>query len=261
MVSNMSMFYDMDNYELASNVTFNDLLVELPFELIKESIIEQINDPVSSKTNYIDVILDKYDLFRSQYSDNEEIITELDEHVRSFLIFIMEAIDNKFGLGLDLNEIAARKDLIDIVECLYKYFVVRYVKNITRFITKYIFKNKKVFVNYYNDKNRKDVSTVAYKKQIEDPDDLIIMACLPSIIKNIISMEVESEDFIKLSVGNGNYEASVVKELIRTGKLIGDFYRPYISMCVDSHDYIIDELQTEIRVKILDRIKKSEEKD
>lgn len=250
----MSMFYDMDNYELSSNVAFSDLLVELPFELIKESIIEQINDPVSSRTNYIDVILDKYEVFKLQYGDNEEVITELEEHIRAFFIFIMQAINDKFDLGLDLNEIAGRKDMVEIGECLYKYFVIRYVKNITRFITKYIFKNKKTFVNYYNDKTKKDVSTLAYKKQIEDNDDLVIIAFLPSIIKDIITMEVESEDFIKLSVGNGNYEASVVKELIRTGKLIGDFYRPYISMCVDSHDYIIDELQTEIRIKILNKL-------
>lgn len=250
----MSMFYDRDDYELSSNVEFNDLLVELPFDLIKESIIEQINDPVSSRTNYIDVILDKYELFKVQYADNDDVIEELEEHVRSFFIFIMQAIDDKFNLGLDLNEIAGRKDMIDVSECLYKYFVIRYVKNITRFITKYIFKNKKTFVKYYSDKNMKDVSTLAYKKHIEDQDDLVIIACLPSIIKDIITMEVESEDFVKFSAGNGNYEASLVKELIHTGKLIGDFYRPYISMCVDSHDYIIDELQTEIRIKILSKL-------
>jgi len=248
------MFYDRDEFELSSNVEFNDLLVELPFDLIKESIIEQINDPVSSRTNYIDVILDKYEVFKLQYSEDEDIINELEEHVRSFFIFIMEAMDNKFNLGLDLNEIAGRKDIVNIGECLYKYFVIRYVKNITRFITKFIFKNKKTFVNYYNDKNKKDVSTLAFRKQIKNNDDLIIITCLPSIIKDIIGMEVESEDFVILSAGNGNYEASVVKELIYSSRLIGDFYKPYISMCVDSYDYIIDELQTEIRIKILSKI-------
>ena len=70
----MSLFYDKNEYELTSSSEIETLLAELPFDLIKESIIDQINDPVNSSTNYIDVILDKCELYKEEYKDNEELI-------------------------------------------------------------------------------------------------------------------------------------------------------------------------------------------
>lgn len=249
----MSMFYDKDEFQLSSNVELNEILTELPFDLIKESILEQINDPISSRTNYIDVILDKVRVFEAQYDEDEELLEELHEQINNFMLSIIHAIDDKFNLLIDYNEIASG-NIIEIGECIYNYFVVRYVKNITRFITKYIFKNKKSISQSYGDAAKKDVSTLAFKKQIKNNDDLCIITNLPLIIKDIINTNLNSYEFISLSAGSSNYDASVVKGLIESFRLNGDFFRPYISICVDDHDYIIDELQTEIRIKILNKI-------
>ena len=75
-------------------------------------------------------------------------------------------------------------------------------------------------------------------------------------MKYIIGLDIDSLEFINLSSSIDNYEASVIRELIESGKLVGDFYNSYMRLCVDSHDYIIDELQTEIRIKIIKKISK-----
>lgn len=252
----MSLFYDRNEYDLTTSTEIESLMAELPFDLIKESIIDQINDPVNSTMNYIDVIIDKCTLYKEEYEDNEELISELNEKLTDFFIFIMENINEKFELGLDVQTIATYKNAVDIGESLYKYFILRYTKNIIKFFTKYIFKHRKEICEYYSDttNQKKDVSTLAFKKQIKNPEDLCIITNLPSIIKYIIDLDVEPIDFINLSAGPDNYDASIVKELINSGKLIGNFVPAYIDLCVDSHDYILDELHTDIRLKIMKKI-------
>lgn len=254
----MSLFYDRSEYEPSTSYEVEALLAELPFDLIKESILEQIEDPVNTTVNYVDVILDKCELYKEEFGENEELINELNQKLTEFFAFIMNKINDKFDLGLDVNDIASRTDAVDIGESIYKYFILRYTKNIIRFFTKYIFENKKSISSHYvdNTSQKKDVSTLAYKKQIKNIDDLCIITNLPSIIKYIINLDIESIDFLQLSAPSDNYDASVVKELINSGKLIGDFYNNYLNICIDSHDYIMDELQTDIRIRIMKKLDK-----
>ena len=247
----MSLFYDSDEYEVSSSAEIDSLLAELPFELIKESILEQINDPLSSTTNYIDIILDKCEVFKAQYGNDESVAREIDDSLREFLVSIMTAIDKKFDLGLDINGISVYSSAIEIGEALYKYFILRYNKNITKFFTKFIFRNKKMLAEAFMDKSKKDVSTLAFKKKIKNSDDLCILTNLSSIMKYIIDLDIDSMEFLSLSAGEDNYEASIIRRLISSGQLMNDFYRSYVGLCVDSHDYIIDKIQTDIRIKIL----------
>jgi len=250
----MSLFYDSDNFDISSTEEINSLLAELPFELIKESILEQINDPISTKTNYVDIIIDKCEMFKSQYEGDDDLRQQIDESLRDFFVFIIKNIDDKFNLGIDINEIASYNNFVTVGTAIYKYFILRYSKNVTRFIIKYIFKHKKRLSEYYQDKTKRDVSTLAYKKQIKNIDDLTIITNLPTIIKYIISLDITSEEFVSLSASDDNFNASVVMNLITSNLLIGDFFESYIKLCVNSHEYIIDELQTDIRIKLLNKI-------
>lgn len=252
----MSLFYDNDNYELSTNIELNSLLAELPFELIKQNIIDQINDPVSTHVNYIDVIIDKCSAFKELHSEDEDLIRELNDKINDFFIFIITKIDNKFDLGLDINSIASSTEIVTVGVVLYEYFILRYIKNISKFITKFIIKNKKSIAENYSDVTKKDVSTLAFKKQIKNKDDLTIITNLPSIIKYIFNLEIEPEYFIDFSAGADNYEASVIKSLIANGKLVGNFVREYMSLSINDHDYILDEIQTDIKIRIMKNIKK-----
>lgn len=252
----MSLFYDRQEYDLATSTEVESLMAELPFDLIKESILEQIDDPVNTSTNYVDVIIDKCELYKEEFKENEELIAELNEKLIDFFTFIMENINNKFELGLDVNEISTYSNAVEIGESIYRYFILRYTKNITRFFTKYISKNKKAICEYYTDENsqKKDVSTLAFKKQIKNAEDLCIITNLSSIIKYIIDLDITPSEFLELSAKQDNYDATIVRGLINSGRLIGDFVPSYIDLCVDSHDYILDEINTDIRLKIMKKI-------
>ncbi len=219
-----------------------------------ESILEQIDDPLSTNVNFIDVIVDKCSLMKEQITDEDDI-AKIDDSLRSFFGFVIEKINDRFDIGLDIEYICSLKDVVEIGEALYTYFILRYIKNISRFFTKYIKENKKEIVDYFNDNSKKDVSTLAYKKQIKNRDDLVIVTNLPSIIKYIIDLEVDIDIFIELSVPSDNFEGAVVKKLLDDGHIIGDFVPIYLESCMDKHDYVMDEILTEIKMKFLKNIK------
>ena len=118
----MSLYFDSDKYELSTSMETESLLADLPFDLIKESIREQISDPVSTPTNYIDVIVDKCTVYKEQFSDDTELVAEINYNLSDFFIFIMREIDNKFNLGLDIEGIASESDIVEVGSALYRYF-------------------------------------------------------------------------------------------------------------------------------------------
>ena len=251
----MSLLYDSDNYELITSSEIEKLLAELPFDLMKENIINQINDPVSTNVNYMETIIIKCDMFKDSFSDNPDLMKQVDDALYEFMAFIINKIDNRFDLGVDLDMGLSYDNMIEYGRGIYRYFILRYEKNISKFIVNYISENEKELVKYYSDKNKKDVSTLAYKKQIKNMDALTIISNLPSIVNYIVNIDIEPEEFVSLSAGENNYDAHMIKRLIMSDIITGDFVRPYVDNCIDNHDGIIDEIYTRIKTKLIKQYK------
>lgn len=253
----MSLFYDSDEYEVASADDVYDILAELPFNLIKESIIEQINDPLQSNNDYIDVILDKCRVFKETYGDIEDVAKDLNTSISDFFTFVLTEINNRYDMGIDIDYISSTPDLVEITTSLYNFFILRYVKNISKYITNFIIDNKKSILDAFGDTStKKDVTTLAYKKSIKNKEDLTIITNLPNIIKFILDLQIEPQEFIKLCAGKDNYDANIILDLIYESKMIGNFIGNYLSPATDEHDYIIDEIQTEVKTKFLKKMLK-----
>lgn len=249
----MGHFYNREEYEPTTSFELENLIAELPFDLLRESIYEQINNPLSTNMDYIDSIIEKADEFKELYGENDGVVEGLDAALNDFFINILTKISDRFNLELDIDTISSRSDIVEIGQALYDYFILRYTKNITKFISKYINTHKKEFSDYYMDKNKKDVSTMVYKKQFKDQDDLTIVSNLSSIINQVITLETSNEDFIKFSSGKNNYSASVVKTLVDENIIIGDFVSTYIDLCIDEYDYIIDDIFIKIKQKYINK--------
>lgn len=249
----MSLLYD-DNYEPASSMEMDSLLADLPFDLIKANIQEQIDDPMSNNINYVNVIVEKCDICKEMLGDDEDSIKQVDTALEEFFTSILQSISDRFDIGMDLNEMASSKEIVEIGEVIYDYFIIRYKKNISKYIRNYIKTHKSDLADYYADKSTKDVTTLSHKKNIKNPDDLIIIANLPSIINYIVNLDIDAFDFVDLSANKSNYDANVIKGLITSNRIIGNFVRKYIDVSLDDHDYLIDEIQTDIKVRIINKL-------
>lgn len=247
----MSLLYDSDNYELVTSEEIDNLVAELPFDLLKENILEQIDDPVANHVNYMETIITKCKIFKEQFSDDPDVVRQVDDSLYEFISFIINKINDRFDLGIDLNAGFTYDDMIVYGSAIYSYFILRYKKNITKFVINYINTHESNLIEYYGDKNKKDVSTLVYKKQIKRPEMLPIITNLQSIINFIIGLDIEPIEFVELSMNGSNYEANVVKRLIDNNIITGDFVRMYVDICIDDHEYIVDNIYTKIKTKLI----------
>lgn len=248
----MSLMFE-DNYEPISTTEADDMLADLPFDVIKASIEEQIYDPMSNNTDYIQHIIDKCNVCKDVFENNEDAIRTIDDALHEFFVDIIKSIDDRFNMGIDLNEIAGTTDINEFAVVLYKFFILRYRKNIYKYIKNYIKRHKESLVDYYSSRSSRDVTTLSNRSVVKDPDDLVIVANLPSIINYIVGLDISTFDFVDLCAGKSNYNASVIKGLIAANKIIGNFVNPYISVSLDDHDYLIDEILTDIKVSITNK--------
>lgn len=249
----MSLMFD-DNYEPASMNEASDLLADLPFDLIMANISEQIDDPMINHVNYVDTIIDKCELCKESLSHDPESISKIDSELTKFFIEIMNKLNAKFNLCIDVNELATYNDIAKVGRVLYEYFIIRYTKNISKYVINYIKHHKSEFIDYYGDKVQKDVTTLAHKKNVDNPDDLIIISNLASIVNYILTLDIEPYEFVDLSGGKNNFNCATIKELINNNLLIGDFVEPYISISLNEHDYLVDEILTDIKSKLIKKL-------
>ena len=246
--------YDKELYELTSDLEIDMLLSDLPFELIKENIKEQIKDPLLSNVNYINIITEKRELLLQQFENNIDYIKKIDNQIINFFTFIITEINNTFDLGIDMDQFEDY-DIIEYGQVLYNFFILRYRKNVSKFIYKFIIKNKKFLIESFETlEKKKDVTHISLKKQIKNKDDLIILINLPNIIKYIFSLDIDNLDFLKHCCNEELYESIKIKELIISSKLNNNFVRNYLELVQDKYDNVVDEIQTEVKYKIIKKI-------
>jgi len=248
------MVFDNEAFELSNNLEVESLLADLPFELIKENIREQISDPLSTNINYINTVTEKCDLLKKEYEDDEDAIKEINNSLLRFFIFIITEIDEKFDLSINYDEDDV-DEVVSLGEALYNFMILRYKKNISRFIYKFIIKNKKGLVEQFEKlAKKKDVTSISLKKQIKNKDDILLLSNMPSAIKYIMNLYIEPLDFLKYAADDELYEATFLRQMINTGNLTGNFVTKYLELIVDSYNDVLDEIQTDVRLKLMKKI-------
>ena len=252
------MLYDEEEYVRTSDLDIEILLAELPFNLTRENIIEQINDPLSIQVNYITTLMDKCEIVKKEFVDNSEVIKEINTNLRSIFELILREMNDKFNLGMSINE--SDDDIVKIGESLYNYLILRYRKNISRFIYRFILKNKKDFIERFDVNKKKDITSLALKKQFKNKDEVILITSLPKIIKYIMSLEIEPIDFLDTISKGEHYEATIIKDAILSGQIIGNFIPKYFYLMIDEYEHVMDQIQTDIRLKLINKIKNNEGK-
>lgn len=243
-----------EDYEILNTIDLDILLSDLPIDLIKENIRYQIDNPLGVASDYSTIVMDKCNTILKEYSQVEDVKNEIEQTMEEFYRFMIHLIDEKFNLDINYENMSAHQ-VIMTGHILYKFFILRYRKNVSRFIYKFIVKNKKkLAANYTNDDKRKDVVTVVLKKKTKNKDEIRILSNLPLVIKDILSLEHQPEEFMEMCCSTDLYEAEVIKELIEDFTISGNFTDSYLSLILDQYNDILDEIHVEVKIKLMKRI-------
>lgn len=249
--------FNEEEYDLVTNIETEELLMEMPLEVIKENIRSQIDNPLSTRVDFVEPMIDKFNAIKEQYGELDTTETELKKLKTDLFSFIISALNDRFELDVVVDDDNAEQ-LQVVGYALYEFLILRYKKNITKFIHKFIKRNKKhlvkEFEQYYK---KKDVTSITVKKKIKNKDEALIISNLPAIIKHIINdlaMDMDVHQFFDY-LGDGDlYEVEIIQQLVNSGNMSDSFIDKYVELITDKYDYVLDEIQSEIRMKLLDKL-------
>lgn len=247
------MNFQSEDYDLVSDTEIDQILTDLPMEVIQEQFRYQINNPLSTSVNLLDGVMERLVLLREEYAENEDAQANVKTLTINFFTFLIQELEQKFNITTNMDSFGA-EEYVRVGSALYNFLILRYKKNVSKFLYKYIIDNKKTIVKEFDSNlKRKDVTSIAIKKKIKNKDDATILSCLPSIIKFIMGIEIDSTEFLQY-VSNGKYyEANIIRQLYDTGDLVGNFVPNYFEILTNDYDYIFDVIQTEVRSKLLNK--------
>lgn len=246
--------YNNEEYEIVNNIDLDIILSDLPLELIMSSLDHQIKNPLDIGTDYCTIFFDKCASVLQEYKGVEDIEKDLEELTTKFCLKVLNMLDDKFKFDINYDGLT-NYDLTKMTLMMYKFFILRYRKNVSRFIYNFIQKNKKMISEQFlNDDKRKDITTIVMKKITKNKDDIRIISNLPIIIKNILEMDHDPLDFMELAAPVDLYYADEIRTLLENFTLSGNFTKPYLSTLLYQYTDIVDEILIDVRAKLCEDI-------
>ena len=248
------MIYSLEEHSMTNSVEIESVLSELSFDLIKENIREQIHN-LDSNIDYINPIEDRYKVIEEEYSDDEDIMRTASDTMYTLYEFVLDEIAQSFDIDIDIASISTA-DLPGVAYSIYHFLVLKARKNITKFYSKYIIKNKKMLIEPYLTEKRKDILSAVLKKQTKNKDDIIALSKCPSIFKSIVfNMEFDSETLMKFVV-DSEYHGLEVRGLLSSDIIIGNIMEKYTLMIRDNSD-LYDDVYGRVYNKLMKKLIKN----
>ena len=205
-------------------------LQELSVELLDECIKYQIENPFSSKTNFLEEFSEVYIDDVEGYSENSDDLETTNNTANQFYLSVLKLLNDKFSLDLDEEIIGSMNVLAlkNFAEGLYEFFIIKYERNIGKYIADVIIENKDDLIKKYKDMNKETVSWVSYERKLKDPEMIPIFANISSVIKEFRTMQIEISTFIDY-FNQDKFEVAVLKYAIKNNIITGDFVPKFLS--------------------------------
>lgn len=252
------MAYSEYNYE-PSDINDEMFLSDVPVDVLKESITTQFENPLEyRKRDYLQSYITKYVISKDNMDEDElETLQKLDD---GFISFMCSVFDKYLDISINDIDQLPTEDQHELLQLVYRFFIKMIKKNFVNVVINYIDRNKEDLCDLLPKK--KDVTTMTFKAEIDDDNDVLILANLKDVIR-IILLETDFgvDEFLDLCIPNGySLEYEFVKSKFDDFTLVGNFVEKYVGM-IDLDFF--NQLESKIRNRILKRypIRKKEKVD
>ena len=147
----------------------------------------------------------------------------------------------------------------NLAEGLYEFFILKYQKNVTKFMTEMLLENCDFIADDIRLCSEDDVCVFSYKNKLKTENQAILMSHLNSAIKTIIDFETDISDFI-MYFNQDKFEVAIVKYAIDKGIIMGDFVRTFLELIFnDLKDNIYDDVLSTIRENLFKKYRTDKE--
>lgn len=229
-------------------------LEELSHDLIEEFIDAQIEKPYEFRSNFVENFTEEYEKLVALNNDDSDVLASLRDDAREFYEELVRKINSKFDLDIDLDVIEELDfhGVQNVAEALYEFFIVNYIKNISKYLSNMIINNRKDISDELSSKTPStDVSTLGQIEKLGDNEFAIIMANINDTVAIARSMEITTLDFIEL-FNQDYFDVAVIKHCIENHVINGDFVESFTRYLSDeTQDYVYDNVVSTIQQRIL----------
>lgn len=227
-------------------------LKELSHDLLNESIKLQIEDIFSSRTNFIVEFQDAMENDLNGYDfDEENTMEENDDIARDFYLSVLNQIDERFELELDMDTIQTLNlsTIRNIAEGIYEFFILKYKKNVTKYMIATLLENCDFIADDIK-LDHEDICVKSYRNKLKTENQAILLSHMGSAIRTIVELDTDPSDFI-MYFNQDKFEVAIVKYCIDNGLITGMFVRTFLKVVFnDLKDNIYDEIISDIREKL-----------
>lgn len=241
--------YNVNENEYEPTSLDSDIfLSEIPMPLLKENIKGQFEEPLENRTNYLKVFIDKFAI--SKELCDEDSMNDLYLVRDDFMEFLLDTYREYLGVGIVDFDDLSEEEQDDLIQMVYEFFIMNIKKNFVALTINYIDKYRKSLSEISGKK--KDVTTLSFKREVTNTDDLNILANLSDIIDYILTVDIDVTEFLSLT--KQCLETSMIDAAYDNFKITGNF--------VDNYKDMLDkdfkrELENKVRNKILKKYKKT----
>lgn len=232
-------------------------LEELSEELIDSFIDKQIEEPYDFRSNFVESFTEEYEKLVIVNDDNDEYVAELQASAKEFYLHIIQKINKRFNLGIDMEVIedVDFNGVQNICEAIYEFFVVDYTHNVSTFLYRMIINNKDAIRDeLQTNEEVQDVSTVGQIEKLGDTSYAIIMANINTAISIAKGIDIDILDFIQL-YNEDEFDTSVIRMCIIENIINGDFIKSFVGDIFNGvQDYVYDTIVSNIQESILYQI-------
>ena len=252
-------FLDQE-FELTRDNEMEEIIAELPIPLVLENIREQVADPLSSKVDNLETILEKYDYIMANYDDQDQL-SLLKNKVANLLITVYNIISDKYDINFMVDE-DNMEELRDITQALYSVVILRYTKNITMYLFNFIMKNLQDLGRAFDIENQAVNKSallmntklqVALKENPDAKDAISVIYNLPYIYKSLYTLNIEPDliEFLDLSGAGKTYNGQIIIDGIESGQACGSFIPEYMKMLASDYDEVRQEIFNNVKIRLI----------
>ena len=161
-----------------------EFLSRVPLTLLKENLLYQVKHPTEDrKVDFLAPFIRGYEYSKSVVEEEEDKV-ELMEMRDSFLKFYEELMSRTLGIGFPNLYDIPENEQNELIHFTYRYFIMQMRGNFVNLICNYITEHMSELYEHGN--KRKDVSAVAYKKELGSTMEAGIISNLSTIMDKIL---------------------------------------------------------------------------
>lgn len=260
-----------DDFEYITDeddIVHTSALKELSNDLITEGLKSEVDNPYMAHVDFLEQFEEEYEFQMADLDEADDIYQDNKDIARDFYLRVLFMLDDRFHLEIDEEQVGAisLEGLKNMTEGLYTFFILKYRKNISKYLIRLVIDNEDSLADALNQsvkemlkqKNYDDTVTYSsWTRKVENIRYGSILASVNEVIATVKNIDIDPKDFIEF-FNTEKFEVACVEYAIDHMIITGDFVPYFLDVVFgdEVQNDIYDDIVGEVQHTLFKRYKK-----